>query len=252
MKKGKKQIVGIFVILAFLLTGCVDNMPEMTEEQSELVAEYAASLLIKYSPNFDYKLVDIAETVHETEPEILPAEENSDFSSEENIIEENDKYSEIEEESAEITEIQNPNYIDIEMANISEMLGVEEFDIRYAGYEVVSSYPKDQHGFAITSKKDGEILLIHFDIENLCDDIQVCNLALNGFMAKVNVNESGYVDVYNSLLENDMTTLKCEIAPGEIFDGILLCDVYVENEDEIDTLVMQLSFEGTTKEIYIK
>ena len=56
MKKGK--LIGMVAIAAGLLTGCVDQMPEMTEEQSALIAEYAADMLLKYSPNYVYKIAD--------------------------------------------------------------------------------------------------------------------------------------------------------------------------------------------------
>lgn len=55
MKKGK--VLGLFAMSAMLLTGCVDSMPELTAEQSELVAEYAAGLILKYSPKYNYKIV---------------------------------------------------------------------------------------------------------------------------------------------------------------------------------------------------
>ena len=56
MKKGK--ILGLFLIPTLLMTGCIDAMPELTEEQSAIIAEYSASLLLKYSPNFEYRIAD--------------------------------------------------------------------------------------------------------------------------------------------------------------------------------------------------
>ena len=54
MKKGK--VLGLLAMSAVLLTGCVDSMPELTDEQSDIIAEYAAGLLLKYSPNYNYKI----------------------------------------------------------------------------------------------------------------------------------------------------------------------------------------------------
>lgn len=54
MKKGK--ILGLMAMSAVLLAGCADAMPELTDDESELIAEYAADLLLKYSPNYDYKI----------------------------------------------------------------------------------------------------------------------------------------------------------------------------------------------------
>ena len=54
MKKGK--ILGLMAMSAVLLAGCADAMPELTDDEAELIAEYAADLLLKYSPNYDYKI----------------------------------------------------------------------------------------------------------------------------------------------------------------------------------------------------
>ena len=53
----KIKILGLLAMSAVMLTGCVDAMPDMTTEQSDIVAEYAAGLLLKYSPNYNYRLV---------------------------------------------------------------------------------------------------------------------------------------------------------------------------------------------------
>ena len=55
MKKGK--VLGLIALSAILLTGCVDAMPELTAEQSDIIAEYAAGLLLKYSPRYQYRIV---------------------------------------------------------------------------------------------------------------------------------------------------------------------------------------------------
>ena len=44
MKKGK--ILGLMAMSAVLLAGCADAMPELTDDESELIAEYAADLLV--------------------------------------------------------------------------------------------------------------------------------------------------------------------------------------------------------------
>ena len=73
MKKGK--IIVVLAVSACMLTGCIDSMPDMTEEQSELVAEYAADMLLKYSPNYHYRIAD--------EEEVASAEAEMETSQEE-------------------------------------------------------------------------------------------------------------------------------------------------------------------------
>lgn len=96
MKKGK--ILGLMAMSAVLLAGCADAMPELTDDESELIAEYAADLLLKYSPNYDYKIAgeqELAEAMEldrlqqasleaEGATETVPVEETTEIASEGN------------------------------------------------------------------------------------------------------------------------------------------------------------------------
>ncbi|MDE6940535.1 MAG: hypothetical protein K2P40_06305, partial [Lachnospiraceae bacterium] len=75
MKKGK--VLGLLAMSAVLLTGCVDSMPELTAEQSEIIAEYAAGLLLKYSSNYNYKIAseeEVAAALAAAEQEVSEPE----------------------------------------------------------------------------------------------------------------------------------------------------------------------------------
>lgn len=80
MKKGK--VLGLIAMSAMLMTGCVDAMPELTAEQSDIIAEYAAGLLLKYSPRYQYRIVSeeelaaaVADRQEVSEVETEPATE---------------------------------------------------------------------------------------------------------------------------------------------------------------------------------
>ena len=72
-------MLGLIALSAVLLTGCVDAMPDLTAEQSDIIAEYAAGLLLKYSPRYQYRIVSeeelaaaIADRQTSSEPESEP------------------------------------------------------------------------------------------------------------------------------------------------------------------------------------
>ena len=91
MKKGK--VLGLIALSAMLLTGCVDAMPELTAEQSDIIAEYAAGLLLKYSPRYEYRIVSeeelaaaIADRQEGSESELEPTTQTEQVQSpEENV-----------------------------------------------------------------------------------------------------------------------------------------------------------------------
>ena len=56
MKRGRLQI-GVAVFLCVMLAGCAD-LPNISEQQGNMVAEYAAGVLLRYSNKYALRLVD--------------------------------------------------------------------------------------------------------------------------------------------------------------------------------------------------
>ena len=60
MKKAMYGIWGI-VLAAGLLSGCNSDIPDLTEEESALITEYATNLLVKHSELYDRNLLSASE-----------------------------------------------------------------------------------------------------------------------------------------------------------------------------------------------
>ncbi len=56
MKRG--IVTALVAILILSISGCGDAMPDMTDEQEDLIAEYSAMLLLKHSNNYNYRIAD--------------------------------------------------------------------------------------------------------------------------------------------------------------------------------------------------
>lgn len=81
--------------IACALSGCGQTVPVLTEEENEIITEYAVNLLLKYDKNYNSHLVDLSELEEETpvEPESeTPDEEVPD----ESLPEESEKESDTE------------------------------------------------------------------------------------------------------------------------------------------------------------
>ncbi len=262
MKKGK--ILGMTVMAALLLTGCVDNMPDMTAEQSELVAEYAAGLLLKYSPNYEYGLADEdalfeEETVTEESSEEESAQAESTVEEETTVTE-----SSKEEESSVVTEIEihvgadktesDVKYIPVNNTEtvelkenpyeveIAEIVGTEDLGIRYTYYEICSEYPNGSggSGFTVQPQKGKQLLVIHFNVENKAEETFACDLFDSGIRIKADVNEQGFEKTMSTLLVNDITTYIEDIKVGAKEDVVTVMEVEAVTEDDITSLNLLL------------
>lgn len=247
MKKGK--IIGVLAISACMLTGCIDSMPDMTEEQSELVAEYAADMLLKYSPNYHYRIAD--------EEEVASAEAEMETSQEEETMQEESQPSQdlSQTGSGETVSVGAETSVeDGAEYDLAAFFGMDQFSIMYASCEVTDAYPNAESGvgFSVTAPQGYNLLVLHFDVENLGEEAAQCDLFDQISKVSVNVNDAGYVQALSTLLTNDLTTYMEDIPAGEVADAVVVVSVEQTDLDEIQTAVMQITTQDSVVNISLE
>lgn len=247
MKKGK--IIGVLAVSACMLTGCIDSMPDMTEEQSELVAEYAADMLLKYSPNYHYRIAD--------EEEVASAEAEMETSQEEETTQEESQPSQdlSQTGSGETVSVGAETSVeDGSEYDLATFFGMEQFSIRYASCEITDAYPKAESGagFSVTAPQGYNLLVLHFDVENLGEEAAQCDLFDQISKVTVNVNDAGYVQALSTLLTNDLTTYMEDIPAGEVADAVVAVPVEQTDLDEIQTAVMRITTQDSVVNISLE
>lgn len=247
MKKGK--IIGVLAVSACMLTGCIDSMPDMTEEQSELVAEYAADMLLKYSPNYHYRIAD--------EEEVASAEAEMETSQEEETTQEESQPSQdlSQTGSGETVSVGAETSVeDGSEYDLAAFFGMDQFSIMYASCEVTDAYPNAESGvgFSVTAPQGYNLLVLHFDVENLGEEAAQCDLFDQISKVTVNVNDAGYVQALSTLLTNDLTTYMEDIPAGEVADAVVVVPVEQTDLDEIQTAVMQITTQDSVVNISLE
>lgn len=247
MKKGK--IIGVLAISACMLTGCIDSMPDMTEEQSELVAEYAADMLLKYSPNYHYRIAD--------EEEVASAEAEMETSQEEETTQEESQPSQdlSQTGSGETVSVGAETSVeDGSEYDLAAFFGMDQFSIMYASCEATDAYPNAESGvgFSVTAPQGYNLLVLHFDVENLGEEAAQCDLFDQISKVTVNVNDAGYVQALSTLLTNDLTTYMEDIPAGEVADAVVVVPVEQTDLDEIQTAVMQITTQDSVVNINLE
>ena len=247
MKKGK--IIGVLAVSACMLTGCIDSMPDMTEEQSELVAEYAADMLLKYSPNYHYRIAD--------EEEVASAEAEMETSQEEETMQEESQPSQdlSQTGSGETVSVGAETSVeDGSEYDLAAFFGMDPFSIMYASCEATDAYPNAESGvgFSVTAPQGYNLLVLHFDVENLGEEAAQCDLFDQISKVTVNVNDAGYVQALSTLLTNDLTTYMEDIPAGEVADAVVVVPVEQTDLDEIQTAVMQITTQDSVVNINLE
>lgn len=243
MKKGK--VLGLFVMSAMLLTGCVDSMPELTAEQSEMVAEYAAGLILKYSPKYDYKIVSEEEVaaakaaMQETDETAAGGETETQQTQTETtdnpVSSGSQEESPAETEETVVAEVVSSADIDL----VAE-LGIDDVIIRYQSFELCDSYPQDNTGFCVDAAQGKKLLVIHFDVEGSQEEDVDCSFFEYGLGIRMRINDAGSVPALNTMIPNDLISFMDVVPAGETVDTVVVAEVEETTEQEIQTLTLQM------------
>lgn len=249
----KIRILGLLAMSSVMLAGCIDSMPDMTAEQSDLVSEYAAGLLLKYSSNYDYMLVSDEELAaaiaqenaleEETLTEAAAVQESTQEDSEENTQEQTSAQEKETEQSTESTEQVQQDFMDAD-SDLAVELGIDDgIALWYQSFEVCDSYPENASGFSGIDAREGrKLIVMHFDLENTSDEKVDCNLYDYSIRIGVNINQAVLTGAQETpMLPDDMASFVGSIETGKKADVVAVAEIEELSDDAIESLTLQIS-----------
>lgn len=216
MKRGYLYSVVLFSV-CILLSGCA-SIPELNNEQEEMVTEYAASLLLKYDSENHSRLVPIdsyisaystAKKMHDDAEkqyyDAIAAEEEARKAETKAQEELNSKSAEIAGEMHASDGTGGARVVDAR--SISDFIGALGFSIEYAGFDLLDSYPEDMDDlfFSIDATTGNDLLVIYFNVTNLMSETSQLDIFNMGPIFKISVNGGRYSSVFKALVEDDMS-----------------------------------------------
>lgn len=242
MKKIKVFLCGLSI--ACVLSGCGRTV-ELTEEENEIITEYAVGLLLKYDKYYSNHLVNLAEYAEETEiaesePEEMIPEESPD--AEEADIVDTPVVDATEEEPQQAS-------------TIEEFYNIEGIAFQYAGYELLDEYPQITEdsaslAFAMDATDGMKLLVIKFQAVSLNGTETQLNMMDYGTKVKVSVNGESSKNALSTMLLNDLQTYHGSVgadgpvelvAVVEVPDGtnVESLSISLRNDSDGTTLILQ-------------
>lgn len=227
MRKVGTFLCGIAV--AVFLTGCGSTMPELTQEETDLISEYAVGILLKYDKKHSSRLVDTTayDIVEEETPEDQPAEELEQEPEEETPV-----------DDSEVVDVSEDEEIEEIPATIEEYYGIQDFTFQYAGYQLEQSYPPGADDsdmfFAMDATEGTQLLVLRFTATNVSGSDQTLNMLGYGARFRVSVNGGSSQGALATMLLNDLQTYN-EVVPAGT--GVeLVSIVEVPQSDPVETI----------------
>lgn len=244
----KKKIFFMFVFLlaGSLFTGC-GKVIDLTDEQTTLIAEYAAELLLKYDVNYVDRMEDGEKELKEQSQDKPPEETMQDT-----VTEADTTVATSKPEPAENTDMQSDKGSGGESAevvdDIAGIVGMDGVSITYKDYLVTQHYPtKDAEGefIYLDASKGYQLLVLQFNVVNKTEKEVSLSLLDKGIGYQIICNGSHAADPMLTILMNDLGTLDTTLEPGKEMEAVLVFQIADSMKDSLDSIQLKVNYNDT-------
>lgn len=227
----RKRIIALVLVMCTLfLTGCAQGV-HLSDEQNNIIAEYAADYLLKRSYVYMEKYNDIRKHYDVPTEEVVtkPVEEPT---TEEPTTEKvtsgvNDPTN---EPTKEEPTTENPKA----KFDLVDVYKIAPLTVEYKQYRIVDEYPDDPDALFTFKPEDGYVFIImEFDVYNPTDNQIVLNTANQNRVFKATINK-GRCSNYANLLFNDISRIRDVAIEGQSHYQAVL--VFMVESEAIKTI----------------
>lgn len=229
---------GIIIgMICCLLTGCGNEIPELTEEEASLIATYATDTLLGFNKESASRLID-------TEAETARLEELAEKVAQlkkVQEIEEEEEEKEAAESSAGKTGAETAA-VSERVENIAGFIGLDGFQVSFDGYEIKKSYTADETDewepvFDASSGKN--LLIVKLKVTNISGAPAVADVLSKQMLFSIKSDAGINSMALMTMLLNDFSNAKDEIDAGGSKQYVLITEID-ENISEVGSLSLQM------------
>lgn len=233
----------ICMLCCVMLTGCNDVI-DLTEEQSVLIAEYAAELLLKYDLNYEDRIIEGKREAEKNE-EPVTTEDTVITEQTEEVTEETDEKESVEpEEPAIVTE-----------DDIARIAGMEGAAITFKDYQVLDQYPanaKEDEYIHLEASSGYKLLVLRFKVVNTTEDVLNISMLDRAIEYRIVCNGNKAANPMLTILMDDLGTLETSLKSGEEQDAVLVFQISEDMKDALDTIELKVNYNDVENVIKIK
>lgn len=244
----KKVITGLLVLLCMAaLTGCGKNDISLTNEENDLVAEYIAGTLLKYSYDNEWKYQKL-NTAQKTGVTTTAGTNSSTQTPSQSQAGNSQKPTASSSSAASTTTVSasgaaGTTSTDL-MGSLPSALGLSGVTVKYKDYVTGSSYPSDAY-VSVPAQSGCEVVAVELTLTNTSGQAVTLNSSGN-VTFKLEVGGTGVVN-YASILKNDITALKnVSLAAGASKDVVVLFQVKESDASSVAGASMTATSSGTS------
>ena len=239
----KKRIIPVMLLtggMMLLLGGCYEPLP-ITEKEMDMVAEYAAGVLVKYGTDSEEILLNLREqqqaALLTVTPTVKPTKEPTKSPDPTAFPSITPGKNPEDEKKPSVTPA--PDYSEATMEALTKLLAKEGFSFRYLGFEVGQLYQGEGEMFAAAAEGK-KLIVLEFSITNTSSSAKKLTMnrgAARDYIFTLRAGSSSVKPTLTLLREDLYTSYDVSYQAGETKKGVLV----FECPEKTDTTTMNLA-----------
>lgn len=235
-------------LLCFGITGCGNQIADLTDEQSEQVSEYAAAVLLAYDSEHHSRLLNdeqIAEAEKleaiQKEREEAIAEIAKSYTDEKNKT---DSKKDKEEQGTKGEETFEEPVV------LADFLQLKGLDIKYDGASLEDSYPASQAVeaddtnafFSMRASSGNKLLVVKFKITNVTGEDQTLDILSKKVRFSLGSDKLEKKNTLVTMLEDDFSTYNGVVPAGGTIYNVLITEIGEQQGTDIGNLKLYVKY----------
>lgn len=228
-----------FILCSALLSGC-NNVVDLTDEETKLIAEYAAEVLLKYDVNYTDRIDEGEEETLENEAASDTEDSAAKIANGTSATEETN--TEIEDTVSESNDAETSDSNEGAEEDIAKIAGISGVSITYKDYLITDQYPaaEEEDKFIYLDASEGHRLLaVRFKVVNTTQNIVDVSLIDKEIHYSIICNDEKAADAMLTILMEDLGTLEATLNPGEEQEAVLVFQISEDMENKLNSIKLK-------------
>ena len=251
----KKLLITITsVLLGTMLSGCgafESKIPTLTDEQQELVVEYATEVLLHYDRLNGDKIRPVKYSVVTDEGNTLSEEDyenklKDDMTADAGLtLPDNDVSAESDETEVAVTDnTEDEVPVVSSFSSISDCFGLSGVSIEPVGYEITDFYPQSPTEYFVMNATEGNrLVILRFKLTNTSGTDMRVDVPYGDVKYKITLN-GNTKNALTTLLVNDLGTYSRDLLAGESEEVVLVGEFGSADAGNISSLSLAIKRES--------
>ncbi len=251
----KKTFLVLVLACGFLLTGCA-QLTKLTDKQSDVIAEYMAGSVLRYTDNYMEALVypedkgtdnkqALDKMSDKTSDKVSDTSKDAASEATKNSQSGNSADASENDNSANSTSKDAKNANKLNYQEFYKILSDNTYQVKYTGFKLYDSYAQRDNYFTLQPTGGRKLLVMSFKVKNDTKKEIKMNLGKIHIDYKLNLADGKSYKPMVTLLDTDLNYLNYTLKSGKSDDAVLVFDVPKDLNSEGLTLSISLNGQNT-------